>query len=116
MVYPLDSMGVVLWCIHNTRMPRLSTLGSIRSSSGIVGSLYIMVTALKCVMTCEYGNEPSWGLRLWYQFGFVVTSIVVVSGLFLAANLVQWRFVGFVFSMRVGISAPYPCMLECCSY
>ena len=57
----LDPMGVVLWCIHSIRMSRLSIRGSIRSSGGIVGSSYVMVSALKCVMTCESGKGPSWG-------------------------------------------------------
>jgi hypothetical protein len=56
-----------------------------------VGSSYIIVSALKCVMTCEYGKEPSWGLRLWYQFGSIVISIIIVYELFLAASLAQWR-------------------------
>ena len=52
-------------------------------------SSYIMVYALKCVIMCESGKGASWGLRLWHRFGFVVTIIVVVSGLFLAASLAQ---------------------------
>ena len=42
-------------------MSQLSILGSIRSSGGIVGSSYVMVSALKCVMTCESKKGPSWG-------------------------------------------------------
>ena len=45
--------------MHSTRMSRLSILGLIRSSGGIVGSSYIMASALKCVMTCESSNGPS---------------------------------------------------------
>ena len=81
-VYPLDLLGVVLWCMHSTRIAQLSVLGSIRSSRGIVGSSYVMVSTLKCVMTCEFGKGPSWGLRLWYRFGYIVMSNVVVSRLF----------------------------------
>jgi hypothetical protein len=65
-VYPLDPTGVVLWCMHYMWMERLFVLGSVRNYGGIVGSLYTMVSTLKCVMTCEYGKGPSWGLRLWY--------------------------------------------------
>ena len=54
--YPLGPMGVVLWCIHNIRMSRFSIRGSIHNSGGIVGSSYIMVFVLKCVMMCEFGN------------------------------------------------------------
>ena len=56
-----------------------------------MGLSYIMVSALKCVMTCESGKGPSWELRLWYQLGSVVVSIVIVSRLFLVASLAQWR-------------------------
>jgi hypothetical protein len=56
-----------------------------------VGSSYIMVSALKCVMMCESRRGPSWGLRSWYQFGSIVISNVIVYGLFLAASLAQWR-------------------------
>ena len=89
--YPLGPRDVVLWCIHGILISRFSIRGSIRSSGGIVDSSYMMVSALKCVMTCEFGKRPSWGLRLWYQFGSVVVSIVIVFGLFFAANFAQWR-------------------------
>ena len=59
--YPYSPRGVVLWCIHNTRMSWFSVRDSIRKSRGIVGSSYVMVPALKCVMTCEYGKGPLWG-------------------------------------------------------
>ena len=62
--YHLGPTGVVLWCVHNTRISRLSIRGLIRTSGGIVGSSYIMVSALKCVMMCESGKGPLWGSRL----------------------------------------------------
>ena len=45
-------------------MARLSVLRSVRSYGGTVGSSYVMVLALKCAITCEFGKGPSWGLRL----------------------------------------------------
>ena len=45
-------------------MARPFVLGSICSSGEIVGSSYVMVSTLKCAITCEYGKGPSWGLRL----------------------------------------------------
>ena len=90
-VYSFDPMGVILWCMHNIRMAQLSILGSIRNYGGIVGSSYMMVSSLKCVITCESRKGPSWGLRLCYQFGSVITSIAIVSELFLVASLAQWR-------------------------
>ena len=39
-------------------MAWFSILGSIRNSGGIVGSSYVMVSALKCAITCESGKGP----------------------------------------------------------
>lgn len=57
-------MGVGLWCMHKIVVSRLSVRDSVCSSGGIVGSSYVMVSALKWVMTCESGKGPSWGWRL----------------------------------------------------
>jgi hypothetical protein len=51
--YPLGPKGEVLWCMHNTRTSRLSIRGSICNYGGIVGSSYVMLSTLKCVITCE---------------------------------------------------------------
>ena len=51
--YSLDLGGAFLWCMHNTWMSQLSMRGSIRNFGGIVGSSYVMVFVLKCVMMCE---------------------------------------------------------------
>ena len=59
--YPLDPMGEVLWCMHSTRMSRLSIRGLICNSGGIVGSSYVIVSALKCVITCESKKRLSCG-------------------------------------------------------
>ena len=64
-VYSVDPMDVILWCMHNIWIAWLYVLGSIRNYGGIVGSSYMRVLALKCVMTCESRKGPSWGLRLW---------------------------------------------------
>jgi hypothetical protein len=39
-------------------MAQFSVRGSILSSGGIVGSSYMMVSALKLVITCESGKGP----------------------------------------------------------
>ena len=106
-VYSLDPMGVVLWCMHNIQIARLSVLGSFLNYGGIIGSSYIMVSTLKCVMTCESGKRPSWGLRLWHQFGSIVISIVAVSRLFLAASFAQWRVCRASFFV-CGWAYPFP--------
>ena len=63
-VYSFDQVGVPLWCMHSVCMAQLSTLGSIRSSGGIVGSSYVMMSPLKCAITWESRKGPSCGLRL----------------------------------------------------
>lgn len=85
-VYSLDPMDKVLWCMHNIWMAWYSILGSICNSDGIVGFSYMMVSVLKCVMTYKSRKGPLWGLRLSYQFGYVVISIVTMFGLYLATS------------------------------
>ena len=97
--YHVGPRDVILWCIHNILMSRLYVRGSICSSGGIVGSSYVMVSTLKCVMTCESGKGFLWGLRFCYQFGSVVISIVIVSRLFWAASLAKWRVCSVSFSI-----------------
>ena len=67
-------------------MERCATIiVSVCCSSVIVCLSFIMVSALKCVMMCHCEKKPLWGLWLWYQFGYVVTIIVGVCGLYMAA-------------------------------
>ena len=63
-LYPPALVGVSLWWTHRVYMVQLSALGSMCSFGGIVGSLYVMVLALKCAITCDFGKDPSWGLKL----------------------------------------------------
>jgi hypothetical protein len=44
--------------MYSIWMARLYVLGSILSFGGIVGSSYMMMSALKCVITCEHGKGP----------------------------------------------------------
>ena len=76
-------------------MARLSNLGSIISSSGFVDSLYVMVSVLKCVITCEFGKGLVWGLRLWYQFWSCVTSSVTKTDHFWLQGVPSGGFVEF---------------------
>ena len=59
------------------------------SSGGIVGSLYMMVSAAKWAMICESGNGPVYGFELWYQSVSFEISRVIVFGSFLAAIRAQ---------------------------
>lgn len=66
--------------------------GSIRglfSSGGIVGSAYVMVSAVKWAITCVSGNGPVCGEKLLYQFISGMVIIVMLFGSFLAASLAQ---------------------------
>ena len=78
-VYHFDPVGVHSWWTHSVCMAWPYVLGSVGSYGGIVGSSYVMVSTLKCAITCEYGKGPSWGLRLRYQFSSGVTG----GGLFI---------------------------------
>lgn len=39
-------------------------LGSFLNYGEIVGSLYVILSVVKCAMTCEFGKGPLWGLKL----------------------------------------------------
>ena len=43
-----------------------------------IGSLYIMVSAEKWVVTCVSGNGPLYGVRFWYQLLSGMISKVIV--------------------------------------
>ena len=47
------------------------------------------MSAAKWVMMCVSGNGPVYGEGSWYQFMCGITTIVMVFGSFLAANLAQ---------------------------
>jgi hypothetical protein len=46
------SIVVFLWCMHIIRTASVSMHGSLFSSGGMIGSVYIMVSGGKCMMTC----------------------------------------------------------------
>ena len=58
LVYHANQVGVLLWWTHIICMARLVVLSSICSYGGIVGSTYVMVSALKYAITCEFGKGP----------------------------------------------------------
>ena len=77
----------------------------------------MMVSTLKCIMTCEYGKGPLWGLRLWYHFGFVVNSICNYVWVIFCYKLCPVEgLLGFIFRIWVGVSVTLPFVLERCSY
>ena len=66
-----------------------SSFLSILSSGGIVGSSYVMVSAVKWAIMCVSGNGPVYGLKFWYQLVSGEMSIVIVCGSFFAARRAQ---------------------------
>ena len=76
------------WWIKNICMVDGSFL-VILSSGGIVGSLYVIVSAAKWAMMCVSGNGHVCGLEFWYQSLSGDISIVIVYGSFWAAMRAQ---------------------------
>ena len=74
-------------------MALLYVLGSVCSSGGVVGSSYMMVSTLKCVMICESRKGPVWGLGLLYHFSFGDTSIMTSSRSFWQQGMPNEGFV-----------------------
>ena len=101
--------GEILWYMYNTWMSQLSFRGSICDSGGIVGSSYVMVSALKCVMTCKSEKGPLWGSRLWYQLGSIFYEnhyrVWVVFG---SKSCPMEGLLDVIFRIRMGIPIPYP--------
>lgn len=54
---------------------------------GVVGSSYVMVSAVKWAMTCVSANGPLCGVLFWYQLVSGMTRRVMVDGSCLAASL-----------------------------
>jgi hypothetical protein len=55
----------------------------------VVGSSYVMVSAVKWAMMCVSGNGPINGVLFWYQLASDITSMVMVDGSYLAASRAQ---------------------------
>jgi hypothetical protein len=90
-------------------------LGSVLSSSGIIGSSYIMVLALKCGMMCMLGKGPSWKLELWYQCLSGATKMVIFRVIFGCKTCPMKSLLCLNLHMWVGISNFVPFFGECCS-
>ena len=76
--------------------------GSIRglfSSRGIVGSLYVIVSASMCAITCVSGKGPMCGVWFWYHLLSGMVNIVIVLGSFLATSLAQCMAISAFFSL-----------------
>ena len=83
------SIVVFLWCIHNIRTAGVSMRGSLFSSGGMVGSVYIMVLGGKCMMTCVSLDVVLYGASFVVHSSFGMTRIVIVSWFSFAARWAQ---------------------------
>jgi hypothetical protein len=59
------SILVFLWYMHSILMASVSVRGSLFSSGGIVGSMYVMVSSAKCMLTCVSLNLFCTVCHLW---------------------------------------------------
>jgi hypothetical protein len=80
------SIVVFLWCMHNIRTASVSMRGSLFSSGGMVGSVYLMVSGRKCMMTCVSSNIVFCGVSFVVHSSSGMVRIVIVSWFSFAAR------------------------------
>jgi hypothetical protein len=92
------SMLVLLWCIHSIMMASVSMRGSLFSFGGMVGSVYVMVFGVKCILTCVSSNLVLYGVSFVVHSLSGIVRIVIVSWFSCAVSLAlcTWFFVGFL--------------------
>ena len=72
--------------------------GSLFSSGGMVGSVYIMVSGGKCMMTCVSSNIVLYGVSFVVHSSFAMVRIAFVSWFSFAARRASgWLFVYFLY-------------------
>jgi hypothetical protein len=72
--------------MHSIRTARVSMRGSLFNSGGTVGSVYIMVSGGKCMMTCVSSNIVLYGASFVVHSSSGVVKIVIVSWFSFAAR------------------------------
>jgi hypothetical protein len=77
---------VFLWCMHNIRIASGSMHGSLFSSGGMVGSVYVMVLGGKCMMTCVSSNIVLCGASFVVHSSSGMVRMVTVSRFSFAAR------------------------------
>jgi hypothetical protein len=83
------SIVVFLWCMHNIRTASVSARGSLFSSGDMVGSVYIMVSGGKCMMTCVSSNIVLYGVSFVVHSSSSMVRMVIVSWCSFAARRAQ---------------------------
>jgi hypothetical protein len=86
--------------MHNIRTASVSMCGSLFSSGGMVGSMYIMVSGEKCMITCVSSNMVLYGVSFVFHSSSGMVRIVIVSWFSFAARWAQcMAFVYFLYCM-----------------
>jgi hypothetical protein len=98
---------VFLWCMHNICIASGSMRGSLFSSGGMVGSVYVMVSGGKCMMTCVSSNIVLCGASFVVHSSSGMVRMVIVAWFSLAARWAQCM--AFCkFSLLCGRAYPFP--------
>jgi hypothetical protein len=75
--------------MHRIRRASVSMRGSLFNLAGIVGYVYIMLSGVKCMMTCVLSNIVLYGVSFVIHSSFVMVRIVIVSWFSFAARRAQ---------------------------
>jgi hypothetical protein len=73
------SILVFLWYMHSILMASVSVQGSLFSSGDIVGSMYVMVSSAKYILTCVSLNFVLYGVSFVVHSLSGMVRIVIVS-------------------------------------
>jgi hypothetical protein len=103
-------ISVLWWCIHNILIANGSLRGSLLSSGGMVGSLYVMVFAEKYMLTCVSSNLVLYGVLFVVHSSSSMVSIVIVFWFSCAASRIQCM-AWCVFLVLCGWAYPIFCHL-----
>jgi hypothetical protein len=91
--------------MHIIRTTNGSMRGSLFSSGGIVGSMYVMASSGKYMMTCVSSNIVLYGVSFVVHSSFGMVRMVIVSWFSFAARRVQWMAF-CMFSLLCGWAYP----------
>ena len=87
------SIVVFLWCMQSICRASVSVHGSLLSTRDIVGSVYIMMSGVKCMMTCVSSNIILYGVSFVVHSFFGMVRIVIVSWFSFAARRASVCFI-----------------------
>ena len=86
-----------LWCMHRIRGVSVLMRGPLFSSGGIVGSVYFMLSGMKCLMTCVSSNVVCMVCHLWFILHLVWWGWWLCFGFLLQWGMPnRWLFVYFL--------------------